>query len=1229
MGKLNGDDLITSDNMNDIKEFLINNFIDVNVDFEEHDNNIYIILDNKKYQLFPNTKVSDLIGSFDQMYKKSSDVQSTIDNNTFYNRNVRAANEVRNYRIDLNEDLYNALCERLKKLSSDISLTARSYDSSMLTEKLAKFYNDLDVDNDKDINNIKEIADDLYLKIKYSIELYNSTDQELLYFFNSMVTQIFAYDDFKNGGSVQYLTVEERSENIKNYIDSLTETYDALWEEYLGLYGNGLNEAGVILESDAADLLVGIMKGFHIGVYDIGCNGRTESGKSYIDYNPLCDTLNFIKENKVLDKLKRYSGGESWEESGMSELNYYVLGYIDSGYLDRHHDNEMSFLVDYFENQDEEFIDESRGKYGYKSASTLLVDENNTEFIDVLKNRINSQTESFNFKETQELVDNKIQFDKTLASLSGQIHNLKQCEIMMPYDELRKDPEFLKYLGKTYDAKGEFEWYDQTELAMYHYVYEKEGFDSANDYLKALEDTVNQRKGFVAAAKFVELLNAGHEIADIANELSPILGTLTEGFVTVLNTGITGVDGLASGLYTFGKGFYNLAHADGAKDAADYTLVFKSMLMSEENEYNSNMSDWQRQLYYHNNQIMSSIGNMAIPCLLAVAGHPMMSKASLFLSAMGNATESTMQEGYTGGQAYLFGALSATLELSMESVLGTLPGIGGNAPQNLASLKGVQFLKALGKSMFDEGKEEFIQAYAEAGLKNLILGEPFDLSQTSADAVQSFVYGAISSGIMNAGGTIPIKLKTGNVVKVSSAAITKFNDTFGSDAKIVDFTEKGNCLVNINNRMVEVNLELLLKADKPDLTKLVVDASKYDSGYFSPTEVKRFKQMEDIFSLDRAIDSKLRVEYSQETIDGVCKELQESFDNLKNSNKSPEMASFLVDFVRKSMERGNPYVKDYARIVASMVNNTEFDGIEMWDYATGFGSGYNTVFFDKNCPSDITIGTLVHELGHAIDFNFGQDSKNVVYSEADNSYHVNVNGVDYNFSKILESARSHIETTDVGRFFEYEFEKTKRMAIDEGTSYEQNNGLTYEERVNACYEEMKTKVLEMESETSDYKKARKQKDLLTYVLSPSINNGYTGDVVDVEYDDATLRLAAENMVKRQDYIRVIDQRNQTIRTMGCFEDIYSAIYGGSQNENLISKHSEKYYGGAELVPIPSEDGGVNDGHGKKLAEMVAQYYAIKVTTPNAFELISSIYGEDLANLLEAKYQNMVKNANIN
>ena len=784
---LHGNDLITKDNMDLVKDYLNSNFTSVSVDFElSEEEDVYIIIDGQKYQLFENTTVGDLVSSFDQMYGKEEDstISDRVDNSAYYSRNRRNRVQTKEYRININEELYKSFCSKLESLSSDISTSATTYDASMFTEKLERYYNSLGVDNNKDIDDIKNVIDDLNLKIKYSLELYSNTDQDLQYFFNSMVNQVFAYDDFKNGGSIEYLSVEERAENLRNYINYLSETYDSVYNEYLKLYCNGEDGKGILLTEDAGQLLYGLSKSFNL--HDqLGCYGATEDGHDYIDINVLVDTVSFIKENNVLDKLTKYTNGDSWEESGMSELNYYILGFTDQGYMDRHRENEACFLATFLDNQDDNFIENVRGKYDYQTAFSIFYDSDNPdEAIALLKDRIKKQISSFNLSDTEELIANKNLMENTVASLASQVYNLKQYETLMPYDEIKKDPEFLKYLGKNYDASGEYGWYDQTELAIYHYVYDKDGFDAANKYLKAMEDTVNQRKGFVAAAKYVELLNSGHETADIISELSPIMGTLTDGFVTMMNTGISGTDGFVTGLFTFGKGFYNLVHADGVRDVSDYAIMFKAQLMSEKNELNENMEDWQRELYYHNNQIMSSIGNMIIPCILSSVGAPLVGKAALFLSSWGNAAENTMQEGYSGAQAYLYGALSASLELATESILGSLPGLGGNAPENLGLLKGVDFLKALGMSMLDEGKEEFIQTYAEACLKFMVLGEPIDLSQTTSEAIQSFIYGAISSGIMNLGTVIPVRLKNGNVVNIDITDIDKIQDAM-VDAGII------------------------------------------------------------------------------------------------------------------------------------------------------------------------------------------------------------------------------------------------------------------------------------------------------------------------------------------------------------------------------------------------------------------------------------------------------------
>ena len=393
-GTLHGNDLITKDNMDLVKDYLNSNFTSVSVDFElSEEEDVYIIIDGQKYQLFENTTVGDLVSSFDQMYGKEEDstISDRVDNSAYYSRNRRNRVQTKEYRININEELYKSFCSKLDSLSSDISTSATTYDASMFTEKLERYYNSLGVDNNKDIDDVKNVIDDLNLKIKYSLELYSNTDQDLQYFFNSMVNQVFAYDDFKNGGSIEYLSVEERAENLRNYINVLSESYDALYDEYLKLYCNGEDGKGILLTEDAGQLLYGLSKSFNL--HDqLGCYGATEDGHDYIDINVLVDTVSFIKENNVLDKLTKYTNGDSWEESGMSELNYYILGFTDQGYMDRHRENEACFLATFLDNQDDNFIENVRGKYDYQTAFSIFYDSDNSdEAIALLKDRIKKQ----------------------------------------------------------------------------------------------------------------------------------------------------------------------------------------------------------------------------------------------------------------------------------------------------------------------------------------------------------------------------------------------------------------------------------------------------------------------------------------------------------------------------------------------------------------------------------------------------------------------------------------------------------------------------------------------------------------------------------------------------------------------------------------------------------------------------------------------------------------------
>jgi hypothetical protein len=71
------------------------------------------------------------------MYGKKEEPGVIVDNNQYYhNRDIK----VREYRIDIDEELYGSICDELNTLSSDVSMSMGNYDPSMLSGKLGKFY---------------------------------------------------------------------------------------------------------------------------------------------------------------------------------------------------------------------------------------------------------------------------------------------------------------------------------------------------------------------------------------------------------------------------------------------------------------------------------------------------------------------------------------------------------------------------------------------------------------------------------------------------------------------------------------------------------------------------------------------------------------------------------------------------------------------------------------------------------------------------------------------------------------------------------------------------------------------------------------------------------------------------------------------------------------------------------------------------------------------------------
>lgn len=133
------------------------------------------------------------------------------------------------------------------------------------------------------------------------------------------------------------------------------------------------------------------------------------------------------------------------------------------------------------------------------------------------------------------------------------------------------------------------------------------------------------------------------------------------------------------------------------------------------------------------------------------------------ISAAGATKEQAMQSGMDETTATIYGLLSGLSETELESILGSLPGIGRMEKifDNVGGITGFA-----GK-MFSEGFKESVQEVVDSVLNSLFTGERFTVDPEAV--LKSGIYGAITSGILSGAGTvaktaIDTRLITTNIV---------------------------------------------------------------------------------------------------------------------------------------------------------------------------------------------------------------------------------------------------------------------------------------------------------------------------------------------------------------------------------------------------------------------------------------------------------------------------------
>ena len=595
------------------------------------------------------------------------------------------------------------------------------------------------------IDELKKKLDEIKAKADTNIDKIETLESQIEEFTNYMnmtgtIMGADASSDFSK------YSLEERLQYLQELIDNYEKIYEGLNTLFMQKYSTGFKFTQSDFEK--IDFLFDAFDIYWISKVDRNSLVKSEEyGTVMLDIEKLTTIISFCTENDVFGKIDKYMNGASWKDSGLESL---YGGFWDTG--------SANFLNFNGYNEDR-FLARLRDKYGVTGDAR-----------EYLKEHIGELTTSY-----KKLMDEYGEYEKLMGAMSEcqqYIDGFKQAKKLMPFEINMENSDFQSYLSKDFSgysllSQEQLQVMSQKEVALYDYLYHTKSKQEAEAYLKAMEQTMNQRIGAYRAAEYIEYLKqGGYGIDDLLK---------------------SGWEGTKDGVRNFFDGLADVLRVSstnkGDKSALDYEMMYKAQFMQELMKDSSyvdpnvdkatlgfgNVANW-----YNTG---TSVGNMLIPSVVSfipVVGKPL-STTLMTLSITGNTAVEAKQQGYSTAQAYLYGALSGASETFTEVMMGGIPGI--------SNLEG----KGLFSSMLSEGLEEFTQEYLDVGLRWATLGEKPEFTAAAAherfaNATQAGIQGMLTSGVMQGGNSAlgiginaATKALSPTVTTADGSTVKKFN----------------------------------------------------------------------------------------------------------------------------------------------------------------------------------------------------------------------------------------------------------------------------------------------------------------------------------------------------------------------------------------------------------------------------------------------------------------------
>ena len=495
------------------------------------------------------------------------------------------------------------------------------------------------------------------------------------------------------------------------------------------------------------------------GINSERCKGLVDNQKKLVDV-----TINYLQEKqKIID--------DQFESSVRPILNYDVQleeiwknpnAQEYQNILDLMRGNEISIV------QLNRYFKENESYEIFSSSGDLITftREDFEGFVQILDKHVQEETGNT----YSQIITKQNEIVTLISTLKSSKYRIRQIEKELPYMEIAESDEYSKYLENIQDehsikldfrANGEdnetiyiidgqeetdinplmiakliedgkldkfyginfqysdaynnYKYLSDNNKNMYNYLYETKGLQVAEEYLKAIEDSINQKKGLAEAEEFL-------------NSIRDENGKIETSFLNHLKSG---GEGTLDGMKKFFDGLGDIFKTEGMMSSTQY----KEMQILQE------LSSIDKSIIDNFYELGTSFGNMLPSMVLGAVTTPLIGSIAMGASSFGNSKNQALVEGNDLLRSTAYGFLSGVSETTLGYFLGNMPGMS-------------QIAKFTVGDIFKEGVEEFIQEYVDAGLRSVLLNETIDAEQLMGDAGKSFLYGILLSAGTNGATTV-------------------------------------------------------------------------------------------------------------------------------------------------------------------------------------------------------------------------------------------------------------------------------------------------------------------------------------------------------------------------------------------------------------------------------------------------------------------------------------------